>query len=98
MEEEIDVLIALHGQQKDIRSLEKRMDKQEAQNELIQDLVISVKEMAINMTQMLEELKAQGVRLDKLEQGPVENWSTVKMAVLTSLVSGIVGFMLGNIL
>ena len=98
MEEEIDVLIALHGQQKDIRSLEKRMDKQEAQNEVIQDLGISVKEMAINMTQMLEELKAQGVRLDKLEQKPAESWSAVKMAALTSLVSGIVGFMIGNIL
>lgn len=96
--EEQDILIAIHGQMKDIRSLEKRMDKQESQNEVIQDLVISVKEMAINMTQMLEELKAQGVRLDKLEQGPAENWSTVKMAALTSLVSGIIGFMLGNIL
>lgn len=96
--EEQEILIAIHGQMKDIRSLEKRMDKQEAQNEVIQDLVISVKEMAINMTQMLEELKAQGVRLDKLEQKPAESWSAVKMAALTSFVSGIVGFMLGNIL
>ena len=96
--EEQEILIAIHGQMKDIRSLEKRMDKQEAQNEVIQDLVVSVKEMAINMTQMLEELKAQGVRLDKLEQKPAESWSAVKMAALTSLVSGIVGFMLGNIL
>lgn len=96
--EEQEILIAIHGQMKDIRSLEKRMDKQEAQNEVIQDLVVSVKEMAINMTQMLEELKAQGVRLDKLEQKPAESWSVVKMAALTSLVSGIVGFMLGNIL
>lgn len=96
--EEQEILIAIHGQMKDIRSLEKRMDKQEAQNEVIQNLVMSVKEMAINMTQMLEELKAQGVRLDKLEQKPAESWSAVKMAALTSLVSGIVGFMIGNIL
>lgn len=95
-EKEIEIRLAEH--RKDIRSLEKRMDKQESQNEVIQDLVISVKEMAINMTQMLEELKAQGVRLDKLEQKPAESWSAVKMAALTSLVSGIVGFMLGNIL
>lgn len=95
-EKEIEIRLAEH--RKDIRSLEKRMDKQEAQNEVIQNLVMSVKEMAINMTQMLEELKAQGVRLDKLEQKPAESWSAVKMAALTSLVSGIVGFMLGNIL
>ena len=95
-EKEIEIRLAEH--RKDIRSLEKRMDKQEAQNEVIQNLVMSVKEMAINMTQMLEELKAQGVRLDKLEQKPAESWSAVKMAALTSLVSGIVGFMIGNIL
>lgn len=95
MEEEIDVLIALHGQQKDIRSLEKRMDKQESQNEVIQDLVISVKEMAINMTQMLEELKAQGVRLDKLEQEPAESWKLVKTTLLTALISGVVGAVIG---
>lgn len=93
-----EILVTVHGQMKDIRSLEKRMDKQEAQNEVIQDLVISVKEMAINMTQMLEELRSQGIRLDKLEQKPAESWSVVKMAALTSLVSGIVGFMIGNIL
>lgn len=93
-----EILVTIHGQMKDIRSLEKRMDKQEAQNEVIQDLVISVKEMAINMTQMLEELRSQGIRLDKLEQKPAESWSAVKIAALTSLVSGIVGFMIGNIL
>lgn len=96
--EEKETMVFLAEQRKDIRSLEKRMDKQEAQNEVIQDLVISVKEMAINMTQMLEELRSQGIRLDKLEQKPAESWSAVKMAALTSLVSGIVGFMIGNIL
>lgn len=96
--EEKETMVFLAEQRKDIRSLEKRMDKQEAQNEVTQDLVISVKEMAINMTQMLEELRSQGIRLDKLEQKPAESWSAVKMAALTSLVSGIVGFMIGNIL
>lgn len=96
--EEKETMVFLAEQRKDIRSLEKRMDKQEAQNEVIQDLVISVKEMAINMTQMLEELRSQGIRLDKLEQKPAESWSAVKIAALTSLVSGIVGFMIGNIL
>lgn len=95
-EKEIEIRLAEH--RKDIRSLEKRMDKQESQNEVIQNLVMSVKEMAINMTQMLEELRSQGIRLDKLEQKPAESWSAVKMAALTSLVSGIVGFMIGNIL
>ena len=93
--EEKETLVFLAEQRKDIRSLEKRMDKQEAQNEVIQDLVISVKEMAVNMTQMLEELKSQGVRLDRLEQKPAESWDTLKMAIVTALVSGIVGAVIG---
>lgn len=93
---EEEILIAIHGQKKDIRSLEKRMDKQEAQNEVIQDLVVSVKEMAVNMSQMLEELKAQGVRLDKLEQGPAENWSEAKKAAIAAIVGGLIGIVIAQ--
>lgn len=92
-EKEIEIRLAEH--RKDIRSLEKRMDKQESQNEVIQNLVMSVKEMAINMSQMLEELKVQGVRLDKLEQEPAESWKLVKTTLLTALISGVVGAVIG---
>lgn len=95
-ENEIEVRFAEH--RKDIRSLEKRMDKQETQNKVIQDLVISVKEMAINMTQMLEELKAQGIRLDKLEQEPAESWKLVKTTLLTALISILIGAVVGHLI
>ena len=95
-ENEVEVRFAEH--RKDIRSLENRMDKQEAQNEVIQDLVISVKEMAINMTQMLEELKAQGARLDKLEREPAESWKLVKTTLLTALISVLIGAVVGHLI
>ena len=93
-----EILVAIHGCKKDIRSLEIRMSKQDAQNEVIQNLVISVKEMAINMAQMLEELKIQGVRLDKLEQEPAESWKLVKTTLLTALISVLIGAAVGHLI
>ena len=92
-----EILVAIHGCKKDIRSLEIRMSKQDAQNEVIQNLVISVKEMAINMAQMLEELKAQGIRLDKLEQKPGESWDAAKRAIVTAIASGLIGIAIGQL-
>ena len=39
----------------------------EKQNKTIQDLVLTVRELALNMKSMIEEQKAQGKRMDKLE-------------------------------
>lgn len=38
-----EIAVELKGLQKDVRSLEKRMNEQEKQNDIIQNLVISVK-------------------------------------------------------
>lgn len=55
------------------------------------DLTVSVKEMAVNMANMLEELKKQGERVDKLESEPAEAHKQIKMAVITALISAVVG-------
>ena len=47
--------------------------------------------MAVNMSNMLEELKAQGERLEKLENGPVETYNQVKVTAITSIIGTIVG-------
>lgn len=92
-----EIAVELKGLQKDVRSLEKRMNEQEKQNEIIQNLVISVKELAINMRQMLDEQKEQGKRLDALEREPTETYNLIKSTVLTAIVSGIVGIVIGNL-
>lgn len=92
-----EIAVELKGLQKDVRSLEKRMNEQEKQNEIIQNLVISVKELAINMRQMLDEQKEQGKRLDALEREPTETYNMIKKTVLTAIASGIVGIVIGNL-
>lgn len=92
-----EIAVELKGLQKDVRSLEKRMNEQEKQNEIIQNLVISVKELAINMRQMLDEQKEQGKRLDALEREPTETYNMIKKTVLTAIVSGVVGMLIGNL-
>lgn len=92
-----EIAVELKGLQKDVRSLEKRMNEQEKQNEIIQNLVISVKELAINMRQMLDEQKEQGKRLDALEREPTETYNMIKKTILTAIVSGVVGMLIGNL-
>lgn len=92
-----EIAVELKGLQKDVRSLEKRMNEQEKQNDIIQNLVISVKELAINMRQMLDEQKEQGKRLDALEREPTETYNLIKRTVLTAIASGIVGIVIGNL-
>lgn len=92
-----EIAVELKGLQKDVRSLEKRMNEQEKQNDIIQNLVISVKELAINMRQMLNEQKEQGKRLDALEREPTETYNMIKKTVLTAIVSGLVGMLIGNL-
>ena len=56
----------------------------------INDLTVSVKEMAVNMANMLEELKKQGERVDKLEREPAEAHKQIKMVIITAVISAII--------
>lgn len=88
-EEEIAVKLAEHG--KEIGSLKHRATELEEQNKTIQELVLSVKELAINMHSMMEEQKNQGNRLDILEKEPAERWNSAKRTAFTTIVSVMAG-------
>lgn len=90
-----EIAVEFKSLQKDVKSLEIRMCEQEKQNEIIQDLVISVKELAINMRQMIEEQTKQGKRLDALEKKPEEEYEMIKKTVITAIVSGLIGVLIG---
>lgn len=57
----------------------------------ISELTISVKEMAVNMGNMLEEQKKQGERLGKLEKEPTESYKAIKGTIITVIMSTVVG-------
>lgn len=88
-ETEVAVTIAEHN--KEIGSLKHRMDEQEAQNKIIQDLILSVQKLAFNMESMLKEQTRQGDRLQKLESEPADNWKETKRTIITSVISTLAG-------
>lgn len=88
-DEEIAVKLAEYG--KEIGSLKHRATDLEEQNKTIQELVLSVKELAINMRSMMEEQKDQGSRLDTLEREPAERWNSAKRTAFTTVVSVVAG-------
>lgn len=69
----------------------RRLDLLEKNINHINDLTISMEKMSVNMGSMLEELKKQGERLDALENKPVETYSQIKQAIITTTVGIIVG-------
>lgn len=90
-EEEIAVKLAEHG--KEIGSLKHRAADLEEQNKTIQELVLSVKELAINMRSMMVEQQDQGQRLNILEREPAERWNSAKRTAFTTIVSVVAGAM-----
>ncbi len=67
------------------------MDEQEEQSKTIQELVLSVKELALNMQTMIEVQGKQGDRLAKLEAEPAERWSSMKKTVFNTIVGAMAG-------
>lgn len=88
-DEEIAVTLAEHG--KEIGSLKHRTKDLEEQNKVIQELVLSVRELALNMKNMMEEQKSQGARLEKLENEPAEQWNSAKKTAFTAIISTLAG-------
>ena len=76
----------------------KRITTLEENVRQIGDLTISVKEMAVNMGNMLEEQKRQGEGLEKLEMEPAESQKQIKMAIVTAVISTIVGALVGAVM
>lgn len=64
----------------------------------INELTISVKEMAVNMGNMLKELEKQGKRLEALEKEPAETHKQIKMSVITTVIGAVVGAVVGAVL
>lgn len=76
----------------------KRLELVEESVRQISDLTISVKEMAVNMGNMLKELEKQGERLERLEQEPAEAHRQIKMAMITAIISTVVGAVIGALI
>lgn len=88
-EEEIVVKLAVLDQE--AKSAKHRLDDLEIQNQAIQDLALAVKELTINMGNMLTEQKKQGDRLCTLEQEPAQQWNNAKRTIINTIIGVIAG-------
>lgn len=88
---ETEVAVKLEAHEHEIKSLKHRMEDQEEQSKAFQDLVLAVKELAINMQAMIKEQGNQGARLAKLEYAPGEAWGNMKRTVINTVIGVIAG-------
>lgn len=81
-----DVAVKLTALEHETKSAKHRLDDLEVQHKVIQDLAIAVRELTINMGNMLEEQKRQGNDIEKLKSEPGESWGKIKLAIITAIV------------
>lgn len=70
-----------------------RLDLLEKNSNSLNDLVVSVRELALSVKQMQEELKRQGDRLTEIEKEPADKWKRLTWLVVTGLVGAVIGFL-----
>ncbi len=93
-----EIAVKLEGHEHEIGSLKHRMKDQEEQTRTIQDLAVSVRELALNMKTMMEEQKNQGERLEKLEQEPAKRWKDSTKAVFNAFLGALGTAVAGGLL
>lgn len=81
-----EIAIKLTALEHETKSAKHRIDDLEVQNQAIQDLALSVKELTINMGNMLHEQKKQGEDIEKLKAEPGERWSSMKRTVFNQMI------------
>ena len=67
-----EIAVKLTVLEQETKSAKHRLDDLEVQNQAIQNLALSVKELTINMTRMMEEQEKQGQDIDALKAEPAK--------------------------
>ncbi|WP_343249076.1 hypothetical protein [Diplocloster hominis] len=86
-----ETAVKFEGHDHEIGSLKHRVKELEADSKSLQELVLSVRELAINMEHMLTEQRQQGERLLTLESAPANTCRLIRNSVITALAGGVVG-------
>lgn len=72
----------------------KRLSILEAGQTQINELVSSVKVLAVNMENMAREQAKQGAKLSEIESRPAKRWETLVACVITCLVTAAITYFL----
>lgn len=95
--------VELHNEfAKRIEEADKRQDHRitelEQNFKVVQELVVSTRELAMSMEAMAKELEKQGACLRELEFKPVKRWELVITSVITGIVGALLGMMMKGLL
>lgn len=90
-----EIAIKLTVLEQETKSAKHRLDDLEVQNQAIQNLALSVKELTINMTRMMEEQEKQGQDIDALKAEPAKHWKGSTKALFNAAL-GAIGTALGG--
>ena len=89
-----EIAVKLTALEHETKSAKHRLDDLEVQNQAIQNLALSVKELTINMTRMMEEQEKQGQDIDTLKSEPAKRWKDSTKALFNAAL-GAIGAALG---
>lgn len=100
-----EVVIKLTKYQEEISSLKHRVNDVEELVKAVNELAVSVGKLAENvssannrMSRFEESLKSQGERIGEMEKKPSRRWDSLMTVIITALVSGVITYMLSNLL
>lgn len=75
-----------------------RLDTLEKDTKALQELALSVREIALTTQNMQRQLQEQGSKIEALEQLPAQKWNSAVKTVITTLCSTLVGGIIGAVL
>lgn len=61
-------------------------------------ITISVEKLATSMEGMKDELKAQGKRLEKIEEKPEKRWETIVGGIITGVIGILIGLLSAGVI
>ena len=92
--ENIEEAVVRHSEQ--IKTLFSRVDQQQKMMESINDLAISVKELALQQGQMQKDVAGLQGDVEAIKQKPAKKWEDASAKVLWAILAAVIGLALGK--
>jgi len=86
-----NILLKLNDHDNRISELDHRVSGQEEQIKIIGELSLSVRELAVNMKNMVREQISQSERITRLERTPITRYETIICAVISAIAGALLG-------
>ena len=85
------ILLKLNDHDNRISELSHKVSGQEEQIKIIGELSLSVRELAVNMKNMIREQISQSERITRLERTPLTRYETIIYALISAAVGALFG-------